>query len=262
MAPRPARITDRDRLLLAFLAEHRLALSAHVQVLLAVSARTADARLHALRATGLLGSERPFHAQPRCWWVTRRGLAAVESTLAPPRFDLHAHRHDVGLAWLWLAARRGVFGPLNEVVSERRMRSQDGAESHPARTQEASSSQFAVRLGGIGPGGHERLHYPDLLLITERGRRVAVELELSTKPRVRRERILSGYGADARIDLALYLVESPSVARALRTSAARLGISTRIQVQRVECGGQSARASAREAARLRERVPRSKAFQR
>ncbi len=250
MAQRRARITDRDRTLLAFLAEHRIALSAHVRTLLGVSVRAADARLHALQGAGLLGSERLFHSQPRCWWITRRGLAAIDSRLPPPRFDLHAYRHDVGVAWLWLAARRGILGPVREVVSEREMRSRDGAEGHAARAEARSARQFAVRLGGVGAGGRERLHYPDLLLVTDGGRRVAVELELSTKARTRRERILSAYAADSRIDAVLYLVDRRSVARTVQASAARLGISSRVQVQRAEWGEAAGRAGGREATRL------------
>ncbi len=90
---------------------------------------------------------------------------------------------------------------------------------------------MGVRLGGTGPGGRERLHYPDLLLVTPDGRRIAVELELSAKGTARREKILAGYGADARIDAVLYLVDRPVLATAIRSSARRLGISHHVHVQ-------------------------------
>ena len=96
---------------------------------------------------------------------------------------------------------------------------------------------FGVRLGGYGPGGRPRLHYPDLLLVTPDGRRVAVELELSSKGRTRREKILRGYAADRDIDAVVYLVDNPAVGRAIRTSAARVGSSGRIQVQPVRWAG-------------------------
>ncbi len=257
-----ARITDRDETLLEFLAEHRIVLSAHVQKLLGVSVGAADSRLRALRGAGLVESERLFHAQPGCWWITRKGLAAIDSSLPAPRLDLHAYRHDVGVAWLWLAARRGVFGHLRQVVSEREMRSRDGAEAHAARAEGSRARQLAIRLGGIGPGGRERLHYPDLLLVTKGGRRVAVELELSTKGRTRRERILAGYGADNRIDAVLYLVDNRSVARAVQASAARLGITSRVQVQRVQWGDSAGRAGGRAATRLPAHALNSEALQR
>ncbi len=223
------RITDRDREVLAFVADHRLVLAVHVQALLGVSAGAAYARLHTLSCAGLLTQETVFHQQPACYQATRKGLAAIGSELPAPRIDLRCYSHDVGLAWLWLTARAGALGELREVLSERHMRSWD---AKPDRETEP----FAMRLGGFGPGGRERLHYPDLLLHTADRHRVAVELELAGKGRGRRERILAGYAADARIDAVLYLTDRPGVARALRDSARRLGISSLVHVQRVSWG--------------------------
>ena len=91
-----------------------------------------------------------------------------------------------------------------------------------------------MRLGGVGPGGRERLHYPDLLLIDPGGRRIAIELELSSKGRGRREKILAGYAADARVDVVLYLVRDGRIGRSIQKSARRLGIGPLVHVQRVE----------------------------
>ncbi len=254
--PRRIQITDRDQALLAFVAEQRIVLATHVQTLLGVSARVAAGRLSALTSAGLLDSERLFQRRPRCWWIARAGLQVIGSELPPSRLDVRGFRHDIGLAWLWLGAQQGVFGPVHEVVSERQMRSSDGVEAHAARAEGRRARQFAVRLGGHGAGGRERLHYPDLLLVTDGGRRIAVELELSTKTRTRRERILAAYGAEPRLDAVLYLVDKPSVARAVQSSAARLGISPRVHVQRVVWsggeridGGQRERQATRQGAR-------------
>ena len=219
------RLTDRDRLLLSFAARHRIVVGAQLQVLLSLTRSAAAARLRALRRAGYLGSQRPFDRQPPCYWITRRGLGAIESRLPTPRPELGSYRHDLGAAWLWLAARHGAFGPVRQIVSEREMRSGDG-------TSGRSANPFGVRLGGVGPGGRERLHYPDLLLVGSGGRRIAVELELTSKGRTRRERILAGYAADGRIDSVLYLVDRPATGRAIEASAARLGISGRIHVWR------------------------------
>lgn len=234
--PRRVRITDRDRTLLAFVAEHRIVLASHVQTLLGVSANAADVRLRSLSRAGMLDSERFFHGQPRCYWIVRKGLELVGSRLPAPRVDLRAYQHDIGLAWLWLAAHGGAFGPLRNVVSERRMRSSDATEAHSARTAGIATDPFAVRLGGVGAGGRERLHYPDLLLIDRNGRRAAVELELTSKTRARRERILAGYAAERRIDAVLYLVDNRSVARGIEASAARLSSSALVHVQWVRWG--------------------------
>lgn len=220
-------------------AEQRLILSAHAQVLLGVSASAASSRMRALARAGYLVQRRIFAGQPINYQITHRGLAAIDSPLPTPQLDLRAHAHDIGLAWVWLAARAGTFGPLKAVVSERTMRSLDGRGDHQTAP---ASGPLGVRLGGRGPRGQERLHYPDLLLITPDGRRIAVELELTAKGAARRERILAGYGADARVDAVLYLVDRPALATAIRSSARRLGISHHVHVQWVR---QPARPQAR-----------------
>jgi hypothetical protein len=248
------RITDRDCKLLEFAAQHRIVLADQVQALLHISAQVASGRMGALARAGMLGSQALFDRRPRCYWITRRGLQAIGSELPTPRLDLRAYQHDVGVAWLWLAARRGAFGPLDQLVSERRMRSQDAAEAHSARILGENDEPWAVRLGGLGVSGRARLHYPDLLLLGPDGRRVAVELELTSKTRARRERILAGYGADRRIDAVLYLVDRPGVGRAVRASADRLGISRRVHVQPVRWPASNATAAIRVAERAAERV--------
>jgi hypothetical protein len=245
-------LTDADRALLAFAAEHRFVLGAQVAALLHVTLSAGEARLRRLGDAGHLRRHKEIHRGPTWHQITRAGLRAIASDLPAPRgFDLATHRHDTGLAWLMLSAQAGRFGPLREVISERRMRSHDGRV-------EDRSQRFAVRLGGVGAGGRDRLHYPDLVVVTGSGHRVAFELELSSKGRARREQILTGYAADRRIDAVVYLVERASVGRAIERSAARVGIADLVRVQRVAMAPSVAppsraraaqRAGAREAAR-------------
>ncbi|MFZ0091447.1 MAG: hypothetical protein WAL63_18200 [Solirubrobacteraceae bacterium] len=238
-APRAGsvQITDRDRVLLAFAAEQRFVIADQIAVLLGVSVTTAAGRLRALSGGGYLHRERRLHLQPACHRITRDGLGAVGSDLpAPRRVDLATYRHDLGLGWLMLAAHRGRFGAVAEVISERHMRSHDGRASERC-------DRFGIRLGGTGPGGRQRLHYPDAVLVTATGHRVALELELSTKARDRRERILSAYGADRRIDAVVYLVDRPGVGAAIERSARRVGVSGILRVQRVTLGGAEAAAA-------------------
>jgi hypothetical protein len=172
--------------------------------LLGSSEDAAARRLRNLRDDGLLREDRLYDGYPPCYQVTRAGLGATGSERRAPRAIDRAHyRHDVGVGWLYLAARAGAFG---------------------------------VRLGGTGPGGRERLHYPDLLLVDRNGRRIAVELELSAKDRRRREKILAGYAIDSRIDAVVYLVDRPAVGDAVRTSARQLGMSDLVHVQPVRWG--------------------------
>jgi DNA-binding MarR family transcriptional regulator len=247
---RTVQITDTDRALLAFAAEHRFVIAAQIAVLLGVSQRTAGERLRRLSEAGYLRRRQELHRGPRWHQITRAGLRAIDSDLPAPRgFDLATHRHDTGLAWLMLTARAGRFGPLVGVISERRMRSHDGRATD-------RSQRYGVRLGGVGPGGRDRLHYPDMVIVSQTGHRVAFELELSTKEAGRRERILAGYAADRRIDAVVYLVEHPSVGRAIERSARRMGISDLVQVQRVSmASGARAEGPARARAAGRQRAP-------
>lgn len=220
------RLTERDEQALSFLAEHRLALPAHVAVLLGTSASAATARLNKLANAGLLKRQPAFPGEPRWYQITHDGLAVIGSSLGTPRVDLRTYEHDVGVGWLWLAARGGTFGPLQEIVGERRLRSHDAS-------REPGGEPLAVRLGGFGPHGRERLHYPDLVLRTVDGRRVALELELTPKSRTRLETILAGYGADPRFAGVVYLVKRTSLARSVQAAARRVGIAPLVHVQRV-----------------------------
>ena len=248
--PRKIQLSEPDLELLRFLAEHRFVLPEHAAVLLDRAPATAQARLARLEAAGCVRSEQVLRARPPMYLITRPGLRVVGSEFEPPRVDERAYEHDVGVAWLWLAARDGTFGPLAEIVAERRLRSHDGAR----RSDPDAAEPLGVRLGGFGPRGQERLHYPDLLLRTADGRRIALELELSPKGRARLETILTGYGADPRIDGVVYLVDKASVARSVTEAARRLGVSSRVHVQRVRLAG-TAQAQARRSPSARRALP-------
>lgn len=224
------RITDRDCRMLAFAAEHRFALARQVAMLLGISTRAATDRLRVLRDAGYLTEGNLFNDEPSHYQVTTAGRRAISSDLPRPRnLDPSVYRHDVGLAWLMVAAERGMFGPLAEIVSERRMRSQDGRADEREET-------FGVRLGGVGRDGRPRMHYPDLLVVTDTGHRVAFELELTLKEPRRREKILAAYGADRRIDAVIYLVDHPARRRAMQESVRRVGIGDRVRVAQVALG--------------------------
>jgi hypothetical protein len=225
-APRRIRLGAQDLELLWFLAEHRMVLPDHAAALLGTTEAAASARLSRLAKAQYVDRARLFHDQPAMHLISRDGLKVLGSTLPLPKVDVHAYQHDVGVAWLWIGARRGTFGPLRALVGERRMRSQDGARDRDAEP-------FGVKLGGVGPRGGESLHYPDLLLGTTDGRRVALELELSSKGRDRLERILAGYAADPRIDEVVYLVQNATVARSVAAATRRLGIASLVHIQRV-----------------------------
>jgi hypothetical protein len=207
--------------LLAFIGEHRFVVAAQAGALLGTSEEVARTRLRELTDASYLIEEPVLAGQPAAYRITRLGLDVIGSRLRALRISPANYSHDVGAAWLWLAARNGAFGPVREVVAERVMRSRD------ARGSEAP---FGVRLGGTGRDGRERLHYPDLLLVARDGRRVAIELEITGKSPSARERILAGYAADPRISRVVYLAYTPQVAHALCASVTRLGISSLVSI--------------------------------
>jgi hypothetical protein len=229
-SPPTMTLEESDLALLRFAGEHRFVLAAQGARLLHRSVPSVQRSLGRLRAAGLVRSESMFRHEPIAYRVTRTGMTAAGSELRPsPALDLAAYRHDVGLAWLDVAARRGLFGEVSEVVAEKRMRSEDRRADRPD-----SNPRHGVPLGvRQGP----RLHYPDLVLVTGSGHRVAFELELSTKAPARRERILAAYAADPRIDAVVYLVGTRAAGDAIARSAARAGARDKVQVRRFAWAG-------------------------
>lgn len=210
--------------MLEFFALQRVVVAPQVQALLGVSARVAQQLLRNIDAGGYAHRERIFAGQEPACRITARGLGAIGSRLSAPKLDLACYQHDVGLGWLWLAARSGSFGPLRELHSEREMRSQD------ARADREGAA-IGIGLGEVGANGRQRLHYPDLLLSTPSGQRIAIELELTGKGRRRLERIMESYAADPRIDAVLYLVADRPLGRRVEQAARTAGIAQLVHVQ-------------------------------
>jgi hypothetical protein len=219
-------VTDADRAVLAFLAEHRFVRTNQVAALLGVTSGTAVQRLSRLRREGYIESDGIYFRQPNHHMITRHGLAVIDSRLPLPKFDQREYRHDVGVAYLWLAARAGAFGAVRAMHSDREMRSVDGRAADGVE-------RFGLRTAGSGPKGGPLTHYPDLLLETAAGHRVAVELELTIKSRARLDGIIRRYAADRRVDAVLYLVDGPGVAREVTRAAARAGAADLVHVQAI-----------------------------
>lgn len=237
--------------MLWFLAEHRMVLERQIAVLLDQPVIKVAERIGELEGGRYL-TRFVGWGGARCCRIAKPGLTAVGSELRAPSENQGAYRHDVGTAWLWVLAQRGDFGPLVEVMGERRLRAEDLAV--PERP-------YSVRLGGYDGKGKGDRHYPDLLLIDPLGRRMALELELSTKGLARRETILAGYGADRRLEGVVYFVERTrngrGIAQRIQSAAGHMGISDRIHVRTVppiQVDGSQAPSSGR-AARARSPSP-------
>jgi len=226
-----APIDDRDREILTLLAEHRVMVVPQLALAFAdLSARALQARVRRLAEGRLLRSQSIFEGRPAAVWITGAGLRAVESRLAAPRVSLQEYRHDIGVGWLYLAARQGVFGTLTDLRLERELRSDD-------RRADREGPHAGIGVGTFARGGRPSRHYPDLLMTAATGHRVAVELELTTKSADRLRQIMRAYASDHRIAAVLYLVPDAAGARRIETAARRAGIAPLVHVQRLAVGG-------------------------
>jgi len=210
------------------MAEHHFVTMRQVGVLLDSSDGAVRRRLARLESGEFIRREEGFGKS--CWLIEHAGLEAIASDLSRPELKHSHYKHSVGLAWLWLAAWAGAFGPVAEVIGERRVRAHD-------RPGIPAQEIHAVRLGGYDANGRGRRHYPDLILVDRHGRRLALELELSPKKLGDRRAILGGYGADRRLDGVLYLVEDDhlgrSISRGIHAVATEMGLLDRIHIRRV-----------------------------
>jgi hypothetical protein len=268
LAPAPPPVASRaalpeldqvDRAMLAFAAQHRFTVTEQLAAVGGIGPEGTRRRVRRLVGDGLLTSRRHLHDHPAAHQITRSGLRAVDSDLpATARINLSLYHHDLGLGWLMVLAHRGRFGRVSQVIGEREMRSRDGRidpGDDPVGTR-----RLGILLPGEGPRGGPRVHYPDLLLVTPAARHVAIELELSTKSPARRERILKAYLLAPRVDAVLYLVPNRAAGRAIARSAARVGASDLVHVQRIrfaDRAGPGARQRVRQLARAPARAGRS-----
>ena len=218
-------IDDQDRALLAFIAEQRVVVEPQ---LAAMGGPEGWPRTQALAAGRFVRREAIFAGQPEAVWITAKGLGAIERRLsAPGRPDLRSYRHDVGVAWLWIAAQAGAFGEIELIRGERELRSHD----RRAASGDAGGERLGVRMGVAGAGGAEQRHYPDLLLDLAGGRRVAIELELTPKGAARLRRIMRGFAFDGRIAAVAYLVPDRGMHRRVETAARQSGVGDLVHVQ-------------------------------
>jgi len=228
---RTALIDDRDRELLTVLADHRVMVLPQLAMAFPeISTRALNARVRRLAGGRLITTQRIFERRPAAVSITQTGLRAIESGLPAPRVDLMAYRHDLGVGWVHVAARQGVFGTLTDLRLERELRADD-------RRSDREGPPAGIGVGTFAQGGRPSRHYPDLLLTTATGHRVAVELELTAKSSDRLRQIMRAYASDHRVAGILYLVPDAQGARRIETAARRAGIASLVHVQRLADGG-------------------------
>ena len=219
-------LTERETAVGGPRAAHPVQIVTPLALLLGVGERAALNRLRALERDRLLELRPIFQGLPSAASIQSRGLRAIGSTLKPPQLNLNEYRHDVGIGWLWLAARAGNLGELRAMTTERAMQAQDAGD-----LAGGAPPRWGVGLGMLNSHGRPQRHYPDLMLDTRSGHRVAVELELTAKSPARMGRIMRAYASDAHVDQVLYLAANRGIADRVLDSARRAGIPERVHVQ-------------------------------
>jgi len=195
-----------------------------------VTPPTMRARVRRLVRRGLVQVDDRYARAPAGVLITGAGLRQIGSSLSPPTANDSQLRHDIGVGWVWVAARRGAFGEISELVSERRMRSSD-ARREPLR---APGERYGIGVETAGPANS---HFADMLIRTRGGRAIAVEVELHAKGAWRLDRVMHAYAGDPRISDVLYLVPSRHLGDPVFAAAERAGIADRVHVQLIAGGG-------------------------
>jgi hypothetical protein len=201
------RLTRRDLEMLSWLARQRVATAEQLARLFGLDVSKAYRRLRALRRLGLVRHERIFHGQPGVYLATLAGVAWAGEVLPAAKLDIRTLRHDLIVTELCVAyLRAGLV-----VTTEREMRVSDSGRRRP---------RYAALLGGDGPGGGPRLHFPDLLAHQPDGL-WAVEVELVPKRRRRLDQIVGAYVRARHLSAVVYYTGTPRVDRLVRDAVGR-----------------------------------------
>jgi hypothetical protein len=150
-------VSEVDEEVLRYVARHPFVLVSHVQALLGLQEQAAAERLASLSADGFIRLTPRPRNQLASYQITRSGLAQIGSDLPVPRVDLRRYWHDIGVVWLWVAARNGVFGEIERVFSEREMQAADQIDAaakdpvdldlSPALRSKAADASFGIMTG-------------------------------------------------------------------------------------------------------------------
>ena len=166
-------------------------------------------RLRQLELAGLVRSQ-PLGVVTRAhaYLITTAGIQAAGSPLTAPRREISPATEAHDWCVTTLCALLGAAGipttTLREMIAARRF------------------DEITLPIG-YDPRSKPRTHYPDLLVHTDDGRTVAIEIERTAKASHRLAQILTLYQGCAAIDRVLYLAED-KLARRIARQAGLLGI--------------------------------------
>jgi hypothetical protein len=115
-----AMVEDVEHDLLRFAAAHRLVSGDQIAVV-AGGEDQDKAKERRLVGEGLLCRMRLAPTGPDCLAITETGLAAIDSPLPVPAWEMRGLRPALAAGWVWVRAQDGRFTGLTGVVSHREM---------------------------------------------------------------------------------------------------------------------------------------------
>lgn len=235
-----------DHEILEYVACHPLVLADQVMKLADLDEVEIVERLGVLEARGLIRSGPRLRHQRGTYQTTSAGLAEIGSELPVPRVDLRRYWHDIVVAWLGVAVRRGMFGPVDRVYTEREMRLADeraAAALQPAidpgwsEAVRAKAADVLFRLSlDRGDPDVPAFHYPDLVLVLPEVGRMAMEFFWETPTGGFLDVIFDAYARKLTVAGIVFFVVDPVVGDGLRAASVAHGLDERVRVERVSFG--------------------------
>lgn len=223
-------MTDPDQELLRFVAAHELVLAQQAATLLEIS-ENAHARLELLCDQRLLARVRLRSRLPAAYRITLEGAKQTDPALPPLRpLDPVRYRHEIGITWMWLAARTGTLGEFQEILSRRQMQAADTT----SRSEVLLHTPGATFKHQAAPGGQRdpRDAYPDLGMVKATGGWVSLDIVLTPPDPGRLRTTLARRRQDPRMLAQLFLVEPDQrIDTLIKTTAEQIGVGDRVHVR-------------------------------
>lgn len=213
---------DDERRILAFVGAHPFVFATQVARAPGLSGDSSAELVSGLIAGGLVRKERLLAAGAPLLRITTSGLAAIESQMSAPGFDLGDVRGELAAVSVWVAAWEGVFGNMSRVLSRREL---DALDRRAVQAGSATSG-FALRRDG-------RIRYPRVAMVSHAGHRIAVELLLWPWRAFEPEPLLVAYRDQLDLDAVLVLVDSEHQIEWVKAAAAGVDMADRVHVRRL-----------------------------
>jgi hypothetical protein len=224
---------DIDRAVLRFAAAHRAVTDGQLGVLAGGETPAAERNVARLIGEGLLARRRVTGSDPGCLVITETGLAAIESRLPAPGWEMRDLRRALAAGWISLRAQDGRFNDLTGGVLSRRELEAHDRELASADRPASAVRAYGLRVGGISSAHKSGLHHPDLLMAFRAGW-VAAEIVLGGVTPPGLAALLTAYGADDRFLRVVFLTETERVAGAIERAAVSAGVAAVLSVQWLE----------------------------